>query len=65
MGKDELSGDVLPETVSEELWVLQGRVKALEGYLRWAASADSLYKSVSIDSICQIMGFDIPETKGE
>ena len=52
----------VPETYSEELWELQGRVKALEGYLRWAAlesyTGDG---TVRIRAIAKIMGINLTE----
>lgn len=52
----------VPETYSEELWELQGRVKALEGYLRWAASESYTGDgTVRIRAIAKIMGINLTE----
>lgn len=55
----------VPETYSEELWELQGRVKALEGYLRWAASESYTGDAtVRVNAIAKMMGINLTE-KGE
>ena len=55
----------VPEAWSEELWELQGRVKALEGYLRWAASESITGDgTVRINAIAKMMGINLTE-KGE
>lgn len=59
--KNQLQMSV-PETYSEELWELQGRVKALEGYLRWAASESySGDGIVKIKAIAKMMGINLTE----
>ena len=55
--KREIGEYPIPETYSEELWELQGRVKALEGYLRWADTEIS--RNVSVRAVAYIMGFDL------
>ena len=55
----------VPEAWSEELWELQGRVKALEGYLRWAASESYTGDAtVRVNAIAKMMGINLTE-KGE
>lgn len=55
----------VPETYSEELWELQGRFKALEGYLRWAASESYTGDAtVRVNAIAKMMGINLTE-KGE
>ena len=55
----------VPETYSEELWELQGRVKALEGYLRWAAAESYTGDpTVRVNAIAKMMGINLTE-KGE
>ena len=55
----------VPEAWSEELWELQGRVKALEGYLRWVRS-ESIVKdgTVTMSAIASIMGINLTEEGG-
>lgn len=55
----------VPETYSEEMWEMQGRVKALEGYLRWVRS-ESITRdgTVTVSAIASIMGINLTE-KGE
>ena len=55
----------VPETYSEELWELQGRVKALEGYLRWVRS-ESITRdgTVTVSSVASIMGINLTEEGG-
>jgi len=55
----------VPETYAEELWELQGRVKALEGYLRWVRS-ESIVKdgTVTVSAIASIMGINLTEEGG-
>lgn len=62
--KNELRMSV-PETYSEEMWEMQGRVKALEGYLRWVRS-ESITRdgTVTVSAIASIMGINLTE-KGE
>lgn len=52
----------VPETYSEELWELQGRVKALEGYLRWVRS-ESIVRdgTVTVSAVANIMGINLEE----
>ena len=52
----------VPETYSEELWELQGRVKALEGYLRWVRS-ESIVRdgTVTVSAVASIMGINLEE----
>jgi len=59
--KDELR-IAEPESYSEELWILQGRVKALEGYLRFEHQK---YPNgeVSLTAVANIMGIILPEIK--
>ena len=58
--KKEIGEYPIPETYSEELWELQGKVKALEGYLRWADSEIlTTHRSVSVRAVAKIMGFDL------
>lgn len=62
--KNQLQMSV-PETYSEELWELQGRVKALEGYLRWAVSESITGNAtVYVKTVANIMGMNLTE-KGE
>lgn len=62
--KNQLQMSV-PETYAEELWQLQGRVKALEGYLRWAASESITGNAtVYVKTVANIMGMNLTE-KGE
>ena len=52
----------VPETYSEELWELQGRVKALEGYLRWAATESYTGDAtVRVNAIAKMMGINLSE----
>lgn len=55
----------VPETYAEEMWELQGRVKALEGYLRWVRS-ESIVKdgTVTVSAIANIMGINLTEEGG-
>lgn len=55
----------VPETYAEEMWELQGRVKALEGYLRWVRS-ESITRdgTVTVSAVANIMGINLTE-KGE
>lgn len=55
----------VPETYAEEMWELQGRVKALEGYLRWVRS-ESIVKdgTVTVSAIASIMGINLTEEGG-
>lgn len=52
----------VPETYSEEMWEMQGRVKALEGYLRWVRS-ESITRdgTVTVSSVASIMGINLEE----
>lgn len=52
----------VPETYAEELWQLQGRVKALEGYLRWVRS-ESIVRdgTVTVSAVASIMGINLTE----
>lgn len=55
----------VPETYSEELWELQGRVKALEGLLRWAASESYVRDvTVKVNTVASIMGINLTEEGG-
>lgn len=52
----------VPETYAEELWHLQGKVEALEGYLRWATSESYTGDgTVRIRAIAKIMGINLTE----
>ena len=58
--KREIGEYPIPETYSEELWELQGRVKALEGFLRWAASEKYTNDvTVKVNAIANLMGINL------
>lgn len=65
MGEKKQLQMSVPEAWSEELWELQGRVKALEGYLRWVRS-ESIVKdgTVTVSAIASIMGINLTEEGG-
>lgn len=62
MKMTELSGELSPETIPEELWVLSGRTKALEGYLRTELRGEAI-KAVDGRVVAAIMGIELPENE--
>lgn len=65
MGEKKQLQMSVPEAWSEELWELQGRVKALEGFLRWAASESYVMDvTVKVNTVASIMGINLTEEGG-
>lgn len=62
MKMTELGGELSPETIPEELWVLSGRAKALEGYLRTELRGEAI-KAVDGRVVAAIMGIELPENE--